>query len=72
MQQVSGFRDGERDYTKLEGDTGPLVYALPYYHTYDKELISDTQLYIYTFTPSSKNSYQPLKLFKSVTPSISS
>lgn len=29
MQQVSGFRDGERDYTKLEGDTGPLVYVLP-------------------------------------------
>ena len=29
MQQVSGFRDGERDYTKLEGDTGPLVYAPP-------------------------------------------
>ena len=28
MQQVSGFRDGERDYTKLEGDTGPLVYVL--------------------------------------------
>lgn len=27
MQQVSGFRDGERDYTKLEGDTGPLVYV---------------------------------------------
>ncbi|CAJ0915452.1 8098_t:CDS:2, partial [Entrophospora sp. SA101] len=25
MQQVSGFLNGERDYQKLEGDTGPLV-----------------------------------------------
>ncbi|EPS70013.1 hypothetical protein M569_04749, partial [Genlisea aurea] len=25
-QQVSGFLNGERDYYKLEGDTGPLVY----------------------------------------------
>lgn len=25
MQQVDGFRSGERDYSKLEGDTGPLV-----------------------------------------------
>jgi alpha-1,3-mannosyltransferase len=27
MQQVDGFRAGERDYSKLEGDTGPLVYV---------------------------------------------
>jgi alpha-1,3-mannosyltransferase len=26
MQEVSGFLGGERDYTKLRGDTGPLVY----------------------------------------------
>ncbi|EPS68302.1 hypothetical protein M569_06469, partial [Genlisea aurea] len=26
MSQVSGLMDGERDYNKLEGDTGPLVY----------------------------------------------
>ncbi|CAI5992236.1 unnamed protein product [Closterium sp. NIES-64] len=26
MAQVTGFQHGERDYTKLEGDTGPLVY----------------------------------------------
>lgn len=26
MQEVQGYKDGERDYTKLKGDTGPLVY----------------------------------------------
>jgi alpha-1,3-mannosyltransferase len=26
MQQVSQFLSGERDYTKIEGGTGPLVY----------------------------------------------
>lgn len=25
MQEVEGFINGERDYTKLKGDTGPLV-----------------------------------------------
>lgn len=32
MQQVSQFLDGEYDYSKLKGDTGPLVY--PVYHLY--------------------------------------
>ncbi|ORX35727.1 putative Dol-P-Man:Man(5)GlcNAc(2)-PP-Dol alpha-1,3-mannosyltransferase [Kockovaella imperatae] len=32
MQQVDGFLAGERDYSKLEGDTGPLVY--PALHLY--------------------------------------
>jgi alpha-1,3-mannosyltransferase len=27
MQEVEGFILGERDYTKLKGDTGPLVYV---------------------------------------------
>jgi len=26
MDEVGGYLDGERDYTKLRGDTGPLVY----------------------------------------------
>lgn len=26
MEEVQGFLDGERDYTKIEGNTGPLVY----------------------------------------------
>ncbi|KAK4687461.1 hypothetical protein P7C73_g2664, partial [Tremellales sp. Uapishka_1] len=32
MQQVSAFLDGERDYSKIEGETGPLVY--PALHLY--------------------------------------
>ncbi|KAL9106125.1 MAG: hypothetical protein Q9227_008825 [Pyrenula ochraceoflavens] len=32
MQQVSLFLSGERNYTKLQGDTGPLVY--PALHVY--------------------------------------
>jgi hypothetical protein len=67
MQQVSGFRDGERDYTKLEGDTGPLVYV----HSSAK-LMKDTQHYISTSTHSSRNSSRPLKLSKSVMRNISS
>jgi len=35
MQQVSGFvRDGERDYYRLEGDTGPLVYPAGFLFVY--------------------------------------
>jgi len=26
MEEVEGFLDGERDYTKIQGNTGPLVY----------------------------------------------
>lgn len=26
MQQVAQYRSGERDYTLIKGDTGPLVY----------------------------------------------
>ena len=26
MEEVQGFLDGERDYTKIQGNTGPLVY----------------------------------------------
>jgi alpha-1,3-mannosyltransferase len=34
MQQVSQFVSGERDYTKMEGDTGPLVYPGAHVYTY--------------------------------------
>lgn len=34
MQQVAQFVEGERDYTKMEGGTGPLVYPAAHVYTY--------------------------------------
>jgi alpha-1,3-mannosyltransferase len=34
MQQVSQYVDGEKDYTKLYGGTGPLVYPAAHVYTY--------------------------------------
>ncbi|KAJ3163491.1 dolichyl-P-Man:Man(5)GlcNAc(2)-PP-dolichol alpha-1,3-mannosyltransferase [Geranomyces michiganensis] len=34
MQEVGGFLAGERDYAKLEGDTGPLVYPAGFVYVY--------------------------------------
>jgi len=34
MQQVSLYQSGERDYTKIEGDTGPLVYPAGHVYVY--------------------------------------
>ncbi|RUS30337.1 ALG3 protein-domain-containing protein [Jimgerdemannia flammicorona] len=34
MEEVSGFLHGERDYTKLAGDTGPLVYPAGFLYVY--------------------------------------
>ncbi|KAI9354355.1 dolichyl-P-Man:Man(5)GlcNAc(2)-PP-dolichyl mannosyltransferase [Zopfochytrium polystomum] len=34
MQEVEGFLDGERDYTKLKGDTGPLVYPAGFVYVF--------------------------------------
>ncbi|RBR21561.1 uncharacterized protein FIESC28_04829 [Fusarium coffeatum] len=34
MQQVSQFISGERDYTKIKGDTGPLVYPAAHVYTF--------------------------------------
>ncbi|KAG8053288.1 hypothetical protein GUJ93_ZPchr0001g32518 [Zizania palustris] len=34
MAQVDAFVEGERDYTKIEGDTGPLVYPAGFLYVY--------------------------------------
>jgi alpha-1,3-mannosyltransferase len=34
MQQVSLYRSGERDYTAIKGDTGPLVYPAAHVYVY--------------------------------------
>src|SRR5712664_536171 len=34
MQHVSLFQSGERDYTRIEGDTGPLVYPAGHVYVY--------------------------------------
>lgn len=34
MSQVNGFLEGERDYTNLKGDTGPLVYPAGFLYVY--------------------------------------
>ncbi|CBI36829.3 dol-P-Man:Man(5)GlcNAc(2)-PP-Dol alpha-1,3-mannosyltransferase isoform X1 [Vitis vinifera] len=34
MSQVTGFLQGERDYTNLKGDTGPLVYPAGFLYVY--------------------------------------
>ncbi|KAI8076020.1 glycosyltransferase [Thamnidium elegans] len=34
MQEVEGFIHGERDYLKLKGDTGPLVYPAGFVYVY--------------------------------------
>lgn len=34
MEQVAQFVAGERDYTKMEGGTGPLVYPAAHVYTY--------------------------------------
>lgn len=34
MEQVSQFVSGERDYTKIKGGTGPLVYPAAHVYTY--------------------------------------
>jgi len=34
MQEVGGYLQGERDYLKLRGETGPLVYPAGFIYVY--------------------------------------
>ncbi|KAL6500344.1 dolichyl-P-Man:Man(5)GlcNAc(2)-PP-dolichol alpha-1,3-mannosyltransferase [Orobanche hederae] len=46
MSQVSGFLGGERDYIKLEGDTGPLVYPAGFLYIYSAvQYVTGGQVY---------------------------
>ena len=40
MQEVEGFLNGTRDYDRLEGDTGPLVYVAPLQELFPCEMRS--------------------------------
>ena len=45
-EQVSGFLGGERDYSKLEGDTGPLVYPAGFLYVYSAiQFLTGAQVY---------------------------
>ena len=46
MQQISQYRAGERDYTKIYGGTGPLVYGASHVYIYNT---------LYMLTDSGRN-----------------
>ncbi|PIN18091.1 Mannosyltransferase [Handroanthus impetiginosus] len=47
MSQVSGFLGGETDYSKLEGDTGPLVYPAGFLYIYSAiQYVTGGQVYL--------------------------
>lgn len=54
MEQVQLYEDGERDYTKIEGGTGPLVY--PAAHVWIYRLL-------YAWTDHGKDILLAQKLF---------
>ncbi|KAK0726603.1 glycosyltransferase [Apiosordaria backusii] len=54
MEQVSQFVSGERDYTKIQGGTGPLVYPAAHVYTYTG---------LYYLTNEGKNILLAQKLF---------
>ncbi|CAN4093089.1 unnamed protein product [Withania somnifera] len=46
MSQVSGFLEGERDYSNLKGDTGPLVYPAGFLYIYSAiQYVTGGQVY---------------------------
>ncbi|OHX00487.1 dolichyl-p-man:man c -pp-dolichyl mannosyltransferase [Colletotrichum incanum] len=54
MEQVSQFVSGERDYTKIKGGTGPLVYPAAHVYTYTG---------LYYLTDEGKNIFLAQQLF---------
>lgn len=54
MEQVSQFVSGERDYTKIKGGTGPLVYPAAHVYTYSG---------LYYLTDEGKNIFLAQQLF---------
>ncbi|KAM5347928.1 hypothetical protein ACJ41O_007752 [Fusarium nematophilum] len=54
MEQVSQFVSGERDYTKIEGGTGPLVYPAAHVYTYTG---------LYYITDEGKNIFLAQQIF---------
>jgi alpha-1,3-mannosyltransferase len=54
MQQVAQFVSGERDYMKMEGDTGPLVYPAAHVYTYTA---------LYHLTDKGQNIYVAQQIF---------
>jgi hypothetical protein len=54
--KVDAFRDGERDYTKIEGDTGPLVYPAGFLYVYSAiKFLTAGQVFPAQVTPSLLN-----------------
>ena len=52
-KQVDGFIEGERDYSNLKGDTGPLVYPAGFLYIYSAiQYVTGGQVY-----PAQVNSY---------------
>ncbi|KAI3668261.1 hypothetical protein L6452_43338 [Arctium lappa] len=46
MSQVNGFMEGERDYSNLKGDTGPLVYPAGFLYIYSAiQYVTGGQVY---------------------------
>jgi len=54
MEQVKQFLDGERNYVRIEGGTGPLVYPAAHVYTYTA---------LYHITDEGKNIFLAQQIF---------
>ena len=54
--KVDAFREGEMDYTKIEGDTGPLVYPAGFLYVYSAiKFLTAGQVFPAQVTPLEAN-----------------